>query len=133
MSNEIQSKGNVLAIEVRRCLHRARPGRSFIAMTVAPAGLQCAVPAAIAQTRPVLEEIVVTATRRDQTVQEIPFNISAVSGEALEQANINDSIEALRTMAGVTVRSSIWRCRRRASRWCGFSASTGRRASCDSR
>ena len=69
MSNEIQLKGSVLAIEVRRCLHRARPGRSFIAMTVAAAGLQCAVPAAIAQTRPVLEEIVVTATRRDQTVQ----------------------------------------------------------------
>ncbi len=109
MSNEIQSKGNVLAFEVRRCLHRARPGRSFIAMTVAAAGLQCAVPAAIAQTRPALEEIVVTATRRDQTVQEIPFNISAVSGETLERANINDSIEALRTMAGVTVQDRGFR------------------------
>ena len=109
MSNEIQSKGNVLAIEVRRCLHRARPGRSFIALTVAAAGLQCAVPAAIAQTKPALEEIVVTATRRDQTVQEIPFNISAVSGEALERANINDSIEALRTMAGVTVQDRGFR------------------------
>ena len=109
MSNEIQSKGNVLAIEVRRCLHRARPGRSFIALTVAAAGLQCAVPAAIAQTKPVLEEIVVTATRRNQTVQEIPFNISAVSGEMLERANINDSIEALRTMAGVTVQDRGFR------------------------
>ena len=56
-----------------------------------------------------LEEIVVTATRRDQTVQEIPFNISAVTGETLERANINDSIEALRTMAGVTVQDRGFR------------------------
>jgi len=48
-----------------------------------------------------LEEIVVTATRRDQSVLEIPFNISAVSGTSLEKANIIDSVEALRTMAGV--------------------------------
>jgi len=50
-----------------------------------------------------LEEIVVTATRRAQTVQEIPFNISAVSGAALEKSNIIDSVDALRTMAGVAM------------------------------
>jgi iron complex outermembrane receptor protein len=50
-----------------------------------------------------LEEIVVTATRREQSVLEIPFNISAVSGQALENANIIDSVEALRTMAGVSM------------------------------
>jgi outer membrane receptor protein involved in Fe transport len=49
------------------------------------------------------EEIIVTATRREQTVQEIPFNISAVSGAALEKANIIDSIDALRSMAGVSM------------------------------
>lgn len=37
-----------------------------------------------------VEEIVVTATRRDQTVLEIPYNISVVSGEALAKSNITD-------------------------------------------
>lgn len=50
-----------------------------------------------------LEEVVVTATRRAQSVQDIPFNISAVSGAALEKANIIDSTEALRSVAGVSV------------------------------
>ena len=50
-----------------------------------------------------LEEIVVTATRRAQTVQEIPFNISAVSGETLAKSNIIDSVDALRTLAGVSM------------------------------
>ncbi len=50
-----------------------------------------------------LEEIVVTATRRAQSVQEIPFNISAVSGADLEKANIIESVEALRSVAGVAM------------------------------
>ncbi|HLF30571.1 MAG TPA: TonB-dependent receptor [Xanthomonadales bacterium] len=50
-----------------------------------------------------MEEIMVTATRREQTVQEIPFNISALSGEALEKANVIDSVEALRYMSGISM------------------------------
>ena len=79
--------------------------QSAVAMAVASvlaasAGSAQAADAAAGAT---LEEIVVTATRRAQTVQEIPFNISAVSGDALEQSNIVDSVDALRTMAGVAM------------------------------
>jgi len=56
-----------------------------------------------------LEEIVVTATRREQTVQEIPFNISAISGVSLERANIIDSVDALRSVAGVSVQDRGYR------------------------
>ena len=56
-----------------------------------------------------LGEIIVTATRREQSVQDIPFNISAVSGESLEKANIIDAMEALRTMAGVSVQDRGYR------------------------
>ena len=43
-----------------------------------------------------LEEIVVTAQRREQSVQDIPFNISAINGTALQRANIIDAVDALR-------------------------------------
>jgi outer membrane receptor protein involved in Fe transport len=56
-----------------------------------------------------LGEVVVTATRREESIQDIPFNISAVSGEALEKANIIDSVEALRTMAGVSIQDRGYR------------------------
>jgi outer membrane receptor protein involved in Fe transport len=50
-----------------------------------------------------LEVIQVTATRRSKAVEEIPFNISAISGDAIEEANIIDAQELLREMPGVTV------------------------------
>jgi len=51
----------------------------------------------------VFEEIMVTATRRATTVQDVPYNISAVSGAAIERAKMIDTAELLRSMAGVTV------------------------------
>lgn len=51
----------------------------------------------------VIEEIKVTATAREQTVQEIPYNISAVTGEDLEAAGISNEIELLRAVSGATV------------------------------
>jgi outer membrane receptor protein involved in Fe transport len=56
-----------------------------------------------------LGEVIVTATRREQAIQDVPFNISAISGEALEKARIIDSVDALRTMAGVSVQDRGYR------------------------
>ena len=50
-----------------------------------------------------LEEIIVTATRREETVQNIPYNISAISGSAMEALNIIDQHELLRSMHGISV------------------------------
>ncbi len=79
--------------------------QSAVAMAVASvlAATSGTTQAADAAAGTTLEEIVVTATRRAQTVQEIPFNISAVSGDTLEKSNIVDSVDALRTMAGVAM------------------------------
>ena len=50
-----------------------------------------------------LEEIVVTATRREMNASDVPFNISAISGEEIEAANITDVQELMRAMPGISV------------------------------
>ncbi|MBL4911106.1 MAG: TonB-dependent receptor [Alteromonadaceae bacterium] len=50
-----------------------------------------------------IEVIQVTATGRVQNIQEVPYNISAVSGDELSSANIIDSTELMRNVAGITV------------------------------
>lgn len=49
------------------------------------------------------EEIIVTATARETSVQDIPYNISAMSGDALEIMNVVNQNDVLRAMYGVTV------------------------------
>lgn len=50
-----------------------------------------------------VEEIIVTANRREQSVQDIPYNVSAVSGDFLVEAQITDSTELMRSIPGVAV------------------------------
>lgn len=50
-----------------------------------------------------IERIEVTANRRSQSIQSVPYNISAVSGDELESAVIIDSSDLMRNVAGITV------------------------------
>ena len=50
-----------------------------------------------------LEEIVVTATRREASVQDIPFNIVALGPDALEQQRITNLSEFARAVPGLYV------------------------------
>ncbi len=58
-------------------------------------------PAASEDNGGTLQEITVTATRRALSAQDIPISITAVSGEALEQAGIQDIAGLAHSMAGV--------------------------------
>ncbi len=49
-----------------------------------------------------LQEIVVTATRRAASAQDIPISITAVSGSQLEQQGIKDIGKLMQSVAGVT-------------------------------
>lgn len=50
-----------------------------------------------------LDAIVVTAQGREQDIIAVPYNISTVSGEAIEAQNILDTAELMRGVAGVAV------------------------------
>ena len=48
-----------------------------------------------------LEEVVVTATRRESNVQDIPYNLSARTGDSLERNSVTDLGGLMRTVPGV--------------------------------
>ena len=49
------------------------------------------------------DEIIVTATRRAQSVQDIPFNIAAVGGEQIEKQGFDDISELIAYVPGVNI------------------------------
>ena len=51
----------------------------------------------------VLEEVIVTATRREQSVLDVPYNITAVSGASLADRQIVDNADLMRAVPGVAV------------------------------
>ena len=59
-------------------------------------------PTAIAQDGMVLEEIIVTAQRREQSLQEVPVAVTAFTGEALELANITEAAQYLNLTPNVS-------------------------------
>ncbi len=54
----------------------------------------------------VLEEIIVTATKRESGLQEIPMSISAMSGDSLERSGIVDFTDIATSVPSVSFRSS---------------------------
>ena len=62
----------------------------------------CALMALQAQAQQV-EEIIVTSSHREQSVLDVPYNISAVPGEVLEMAHIVDNADLMRYIPGVGV------------------------------
>ncbi|MCG8369454.1 MAG: TonB-dependent receptor [Proteobacteria bacterium] len=79
-------------------------------MQIRKSVVSAAVGAALTGTTPVVaqdepqvhEEIVVTATRRAQGVQDIPYNISAIAGQAIKDRGISDLAELTRGIPGLS-------------------------------
>jgi len=73
---------------------------------------RCAIAAAVAstcganvvyaQSEVKLEEVLVTATAREQSVQDIPYNISSMSGDDIEASGIWNETDLLRSLSGAT-------------------------------
>lgn len=77
--------------------------KSLAAAVTAACMTMPAVPHAQETGESLIEEILVTATRRETSVQDIPYNISAISEDYIEQQNIVNQYDVLRAMYGVTV------------------------------
>jgi outer membrane receptor protein involved in Fe transport len=75
--------------------------KSLVSIAVATA-LTGAGPSVAQDRDGVLEEITVTATRRAQSVQEVPYNISAISGDAIRERGVFDLTELTRSIPGLS-------------------------------
>ena len=73
-------------------LRKALPRAIATAALMLPAALP-----ALAQSSGMLEEVIVTAAKRQQTLQEIPIAVSVVTAETIEQAQVLD-IKDLQTL-----------------------------------
>lgn len=51
----------------------------------------------------ILEEIIVTATKRNETVQDIPSNIQAITGDSLAASGVNDINGLVRLVPGLSM------------------------------
>ena len=49
-----------------------------------------------------LEEVLVSAQKREQSLQDVPIAISAVSGELLEQTGVNTITEVIPMVPGLS-------------------------------
>lgn len=76
--------------------------KKALVTAVAAAGL-AATPLLLQAQESQLEEVIVTASARQQSVQDIPYNISVMQGSDLADQQILTQSEVLRAMSGVSV------------------------------
>lgn len=70
-------------------------------ITIFAAFMIAGLPSLVSAQEDGLEEIIVTATRRAQSVQDIPYNISAMTGDQLESAGVVSLTDLTRAIPGI--------------------------------
>ncbi len=83
----------------------ARAEAAAVSASVSASGAAASADASSASSTTV-EEIVVTAERRDENVQNVPMTVQAYSGEALQALNIQNLNDALHFLPNVTYEST---------------------------
>jgi iron complex outermembrane recepter protein len=83
---------------------RPRLRRTPLSAAVSALVASTALPVVVsAQDAPVIEEILVTATRREESIQDVPINIATFDGNRLEEREIGDLAELGRNVPGLYV------------------------------
>lgn len=75
--------------------------KALFPLTLISAAMLNATPV-VAQGTPTLEEVVVTAQRREQNLQDVPVSVTAFSGATLEKRNIKSATDYLAITPGVS-------------------------------
>jgi iron complex outermembrane receptor protein len=88
-----------------RLLRTAVSAAMFVAATAGATEAGDAADASAASSG-ALEEIVVTATRREENISKVPISITALSQDALDQRGIRDFTEIVRFTPGVSIDTS---------------------------
>jgi iron complex outermembrane receptor protein len=90
----LNAPAHTLAAAVRGILKTPAPGRALLVL----AGVVLGLPVQADQ----LDEIVVSATRRDTPIEDIPYNISVVSSKTLEDNHVTSLADLTKQIAGVS-------------------------------
>lgn len=83
-------------------MNSARTANRKLAAAIA-AALGCAPQVHAADPADSLEEIIVTASRREQNVLDVPYNISAVSSQELRSADVTSLTDIARLLPGISI------------------------------
>ncbi len=94
-AGQARAHAHSLATAVRRILKTRLPAHAVFALTGAAV---LGMPAQAEQ----LDEVVVSATRRDTTVEDIPYNISVVGSKTLEDNHVTSLADLTKQIAGVS-------------------------------
>jgi outer membrane receptor protein involved in Fe transport len=86
----------------RRPVHPQVNALTAAVLTALYGAAAFATDAATDEPTPSLDEVIVTASRRAVQAEDLPISITAVAGEALEQAGIQDIADLAHSMAGVS-------------------------------
>ncbi len=109
--NQTQTQNPTTLTNGTGTTHRKTTGNTVLSTAIHAALISSlCIPAAMAQDQArqsggefMMEEVIVTATRRSMSLQDVPFNISAISGDFINQAGILDATELMRDVPGVTI------------------------------
>lgn len=85
-----------------RSVITTQPQRSVLAQAVSVAVVASIAPGPLFAQDRVLEEVVVTATKREERLMDVPLAITAMSGEFIREVNLNDIKDLISFTPGVT-------------------------------
>mgnify|MGYP001812556846 FL=1 len=80
----------------------ARPQRTALAQAVSLAVLAGMAPGPILAQDEVIEEVIVTATKRAESIMDVPLAITAMSGDFIRQVNLNDIKDLIQFTPGIS-------------------------------